>query len=98
MNISMPDAFGPLLESQKRYRIAVGGRGSGKSMTVATLCILEAMSGKRILCCREFQNSIQESVHSLVANLIDQLGVNGFTITRDKISHTRAEPHTWHFE
>ena len=28
MNISMPDAFGALIESNKRYRIAVGGRGS----------------------------------------------------------------------
>ena len=88
MNIDIPGAFTPLLESDKRYRIAVGGRGSGKSMTVATMCILEAIQGKRILCCREFQNSIAESVHSLVAALIDQLGVRGFTITRDRISHS----------
>ena len=88
MNIEMPTAFGPLLESSKRYRICVGGRGSGKSMTVATMCILEAIQGKRVLCCREFQNSIAESVHSLVAALIDQLGVSGFTITRDRISHS----------
>ena len=88
MNISIPDAFAPMLQSDKRYRIAVGGRGSGKSMTVATMCILEAIQGKRVLACREFQNSIQESVHSLVASLIEQLGVSGFTITRDKISHS----------
>ena len=88
MNIDIPAAFTPLLESSKRYRICVGGRGSGKSMTVAMMCILEAIQGKRILCCREFQNSIQESVHSLVANLIEQTGVGGFTVTRDRISHT----------
>ena len=88
MNISMPEAFGPLLESKKRYRIAVGGRGSGKSVTVATICILEAIQGKRILCCREFQNSIAESVHSLVASLIEDMGVQGFTVTRDRIQHS----------
>ena len=88
MNISMPEAFAPLLESKKRYRIAVGGRGSGKSVTVATICILEAIQGKRILCCREFQNSIAESVHSLVASLIEQMGVQGFTVTRDRITHS----------
>ena len=88
MNISIPGAFAPLMESDKRYRIAVGGRGSGKSMTVATMCVLEAMQGKKVLCCREFQNSIAESVHSLVASLIEQLGVSGFTITRDRISHS----------
>ena len=48
-------------------------------MTIAMLCILEAIQGKKILCCREFQNSIQESVHALIANLIDSLGVQGFT-------------------
>jgi len=55
---------------------------------VATMCILEAIQGKRVLACREFQNSISESVHSLVASLIDQIGVSGFTVTRDRISHS----------
>ena len=88
MDISIPEAFLPLYESDSRYRIAVGGRGSGKSMTIAMLCILEAIQGKKILCCREYQNSIQESVHALIANLIDSLGVQGFNVTRDKITHT----------
>ena len=55
-------------------------------MTVAMLCILEAIQGKKILCCREFQNSIAESVHALISDLIDSLGVSGFTVTRDKIA------------
>ena len=87
MNINIPEAFAPLYESNSRYRIAVGGRGSGKSMTVAMLCILEAFQGKKILCCREYQNSIQESVHALIASLIDSMGFPGFSVTRDKISH-----------
>ena len=88
MDISLPEAFLPLYESDSRYRIAVGGRGSGKSMTVAMLCILGAIQGKKILCCREFQNSISESVHALISDLIDQLNVQGFNVTRDKISHS----------
>ena len=87
MNIDIPAAFRPLLESNKRFRIAIGGRGSGKSVTVATMCILEAIQGKRILCCREFQNSIAESVHSLVAAQITDLKIPGFEITRDRIRH-----------
>jgi phage terminase large subunit len=51
------------------------------------MCILEAMQGKKILCCREFQNSIQESVHSLVANQIETLKLPGFEVTRDRIRH-----------
>ena len=88
MDISIPEAFLPLYESDSRYRIAVGGRGSGKSMTISMLCILEAIQGKKILCCREFQNSIAESVHALISNLITELNVPGFTVTRDRISHT----------
>ena len=88
MDISIPEAFLPLYESDSRYRIAVGGRGSGKSMTIAMLCILEAIQGKKILCCREFQNSISESVHALISDLIEQLGVSGFNVTRDKITHS----------
>ena len=87
MNIDIPAAFRPLLESNARFRISIGGRGSGKSVTVATMCCLEAMQGKKILCCREFQNSIQESVHSLVANQITTLGLPGFEVTRDRIRH-----------
>ena len=49
MDISLPEAFLPLYECDSRYRIAVGGRGSGKSMTVAMLCILEAQGKKFLL-------------------------------------------------
>jgi len=88
MNIDIPTAFAPLLESQKRYRIAVGGRGSGKSITAATMCLLECYQGKRVLACREFQSSIAESSHSLISSLVEQIGLPGFTVTRDKISHS----------
>lgn len=88
MNISIPEAFLPILNSSARYRICVGGRGSGKSMTVAMLCLIEAIKGKKILCAREFQNSIQESVHSLLVSLIYDLGLQGFDITAQKISHS----------
>jgi phage terminase large subunit len=88
VNIDIPTAFAPLLESQKRYRIAVGGRGSGKSITAATMCLLECYQGKRVLACREFQSSIAESSHALMASLVDQIGLPGFTVTRDRITHT----------
>ena len=87
MNIDIPTAFAPLLESQKRYRIAVGGRGSGKSITAATMCLLECYQGRRVLACREFQSSIAESSHSLISSLVEQIGLPGFTVTRDRITH-----------
>ena len=51
------------------------------------LMLVECVRGKRIMCLREFQNSIKESVHSLLTKLIGELDLAGFTITHDKISH-----------
>ena len=87
MEITIPEAFTPILESDKRFRVCVGGRGSGKSTTVAMLMLVECVRGKKIMCLREFQNSIKESVHSLLTKLIADLDLPEFTITHDKISH-----------
>ena len=46
-----------------RYKIAYGGRGAGKSHAVALALLAEAAARPlRILCCREFQSSIRDSV------------------------------------
>ncbi len=45
-----------------RYRACYGGRGGGRSFNFATLALLMgAHEPLRILCCRQFQNSISES-------------------------------------
>ena len=54
-------------------------------MTIAMLCILEAIQGKKILCCREYQNSIQSRTRP-DRNLIDARCA-GLYVTRDKIPH-----------
>ena len=77
MEITIPEAFTPILESDKRFRVCVGGRGSGKSTTVAMLMLVECVRGKKIMCLREFQNSIKESVHSLLSKLIADLDLPG---------------------
>ena len=51
------------------------------------MCLLECYQGKRVLACREFQSSIAESSHSLISSLVDQIGLPGFTVTRDRITH-----------
>lgn len=60
-----------------RYKIAYGGRGSGKSWTIADLLVLMAyQEPKRILCARELQLSIGESVHRLIADCIERRGLS----------------------
>lgn len=62
-----------------RYKIYYGGRGGGKSHSIAkALLILAAKSPLRILCAREFQTSIKDSVHKLLSDQIDLLGLAGF--------------------
>jgi phage terminase large subunit len=53
-----------------------GGRGGGKSYTVATALVLQAMERhERVLCCRELQKSIRDSSKRLIDDAIDRLGV-----------------------
>lgn len=68
-----------------RYRIAAGGRGSGKSHAFATVLVLRALSGRlRILCAREFQRSLRESVHALLTEKIDSLRLQQFFDVTDR--------------
>jgi phage terminase large subunit len=62
-----------------RYKVAYGGRGGAKSWGVARALLIQgAASPLRILCAREFQNSITESVHHLLQSQIAELGLETF--------------------
>lgn len=87
IEISFPEKFRPLLTKKARYKIMVGGRGSAKSWSAARSAIIKAVSGKfRFLCCREVQSSIRESVHKLLSDSINQMGLgNMFTVNEREI-------------
>lgn len=62
-----------------RYRVLYGGRGSGKSWGIArALVVLGAQKSLRVLCARELQNSIRDSVHKVLCDQIDALGLSKF--------------------
>jgi phage terminase large subunit len=85
--LHVPKKLRPILEKQARYKVAHGGRGSAKSWTFARGLLLKAMeSPKRILCAREIQRSIKDSVHRLLSDQIQELGLGGaFQITDTEI-------------
>lgn len=59
-----------------RYKVARGGRGSGKSWGFARALLIQgAQNPKRILCAREVQNSIKQSVHQLLKDQVQRLGL-----------------------
>jgi phage terminase large subunit len=71
----------------KRYKVPYGGRGSSKSWTIARALIEKAVHPElhhpskkflRILCGRELQNSIEESVHQLLSDQIRYLGYSQY--------------------
>jgi len=62
-----------------RYRVSYGGRGSAKSWQFARALLLHGWESQlRILCAREFQASIKDSVHKLLSDQIDALGYSSF--------------------
>lgn len=62
-----------------RYKCLYGGRGSGKSYAIADALLITGLARKiRVLCAREFQESIKESVHALLKERISELGLDDF--------------------
>ena len=77
--IKIPTAFEELFQKH-RYKVYWGGRGAGKSVQFASALLLlgAGNEAKRILCAREIQRSIKDSVHSLLASRIKALGLSHF--------------------
>lgn len=68
-----------ILFEKSRYKVLYGGRGGAKSWGVArALLILAAKDPLRVLCAREFQTSLKDSVHKLLCDQIIALGLETF--------------------
>ena len=76
--IELPEKLRFLFEPH-RYKIALGGRGSSKSWSFARVLLIKGASEPlRILCAREIQKSIKQSVHQLLSDQIQALGLGAF--------------------
>jgi phage terminase large subunit len=75
--IVLPDPLVPVLSPELgsvRYRALYGGRGSGKSYSVALMAAVWGYAEPiRILCTREFQASIKESFHAELKSAISSV-------------------------
>lgn len=68
-----------ILFDPSRYKFIRGGRGSGKSWGVARALLIQAASQPhRVLCTREIQKSIKQSVHQLLRDQIEALNLGTF--------------------
>jgi phage terminase large subunit len=70
-----------------RFKVLYGGRDSAKSWSIARALLLEgAEQPLQIGCFREVQKSIKDSVHQLLANQVETLGLSRFyEIKREQI-------------
>lgn len=72
----------------RRYKVFYGGRGAARSWSYArAILILGSQSPLRVLCCREFQKSIADSVHKLLVDQIKLLKLPGWRVTKTEIAH-----------
>jgi phage terminase large subunit len=87
MDVKIPEKLLPIYQNKKRFTVLYGGRGSAKSWALADKFIIEGYREKhRVLCTREIQKSISDSVLRLLRDRIDYYGLTDFyTITQNSI-------------
>lgn len=89
VTIDIPVEYKRLFDTDWREAAVYGGRYSLKSHTVATSYLIKARASKRrIGCFREFQNSIAESSHQLLVDLINKYKLYDFKVTDKTIINT----------
>jgi phage terminase large subunit len=90
--LQLPRKLGFLLDMHP-YKVAWGGRGSLKSWSFArALLTLGVAQPLRILCARERQKSLSESVHQLLRDQIKELEYGDlYDITENAIRGTRQD-------
>ncbi len=89
MEIEIPIEFKRLFDRDWREAAIYGGRNSLKSHTVARYLLIRARLTKtRVGCFREFQNSMTESSHQLLSDLIKRYKLTDFEVTNNSIINT----------
>lgn len=86
IEVEIPIEFKRLFDNDWREAAIYGGRNSLKSHTVARYLLIRARQRKtRIGCFREFQNSMTDSSHQLLSDLIKKYNLTDFEITNNAI-------------
>lgn len=78
--ITLPGAvlnqvYRPHLENLHRYQVYFGGAGSGKSVFLATRCVLDALRGRNTLIVRQVARTLRGSCWNETVKAIDRLGL-----------------------
>lgn len=87
VHLQMPAKLLPVLDPRP-FKVLHGGRGGGKSHTVAQALLMISMRKRvRILCAREVQKSLKESSMQVLKDYIERLGLRSyFHVTKTEIT------------
>jgi len=88
--LQIPEKLLPFVQKKKRIKLAVGGRGGAKSVSIADILLMMSAQGYSVCCGREYQNSLDDSVHSLMKTEIDRIGADGFAEANARLSHVKG--------
>lgn len=85
--LAISEKLEPFLFKPKPIKVAIGGRGSGKSIGIADMLTYEMHTkGYDVYCLREFQDSIADSVHKVFKGSIqDRLQLEGWEIQQNTV-------------
>lgn len=79
LQIDLPRKASETLVPPARFKVLYGGRDSAKSWSIARMLLARGLAKpERILCVREVQKSIAESVHQLLKDQVTALGMEDF--------------------
>lgn len=77
-SLEFPQALECLFQPS-RYKTLYGGRGGAKSWGIARALLLQGTTKPlRVLCAREMQTSMAQSVHKLLKDQVAAMGLDGF--------------------
>jgi phage terminase large subunit len=79
LQIDLPRKASETLIPPARFKVLYGGRDSAKSTSIARMILARCRAKKeRVLCTREVQKSLADSVHQLLSDQIKILGLDDF--------------------
>lgn len=89
VDVEIPKLLLKFLELDARFKIAFGGRGGGKTESIARMLAMRgARQKQRAFCTRQTMKSIEDSVHSTIKKSISALGADDlYRITDTRIKH-----------
>ena len=77
----------PFMQAQQRTQIFYGGAGSGKSVFLATRCVLDAMTGRNTLVVRQVARTLRASCFAEAQKSIARFGLGGlFRVNKSEMS------------